>query len=272
MMACPSERAAAAEAEAGISLGAASIAFGSGPGYLAAARQGALPKQDRGPVLPGLGASDYERYLHTGELLALQKAVEVRAHRDELLFQVTHQTAELWLKLADDELREATACLRRDAVTAGTRLLGRSSLCLRLVIDGMAMLERMSPWDYSAIRPNLGHGSGFTSPGFIVVRKATKMLDKEWNRLLERRQVALADVYRDPAHFDLYCAAEAMIEWDERLLTWRDQHVRTVIRLIGRGARGTQGTPVEQLAKLRDQEAFPALWEVRNELSPAHRQ
>src|SRR5437764_379083 len=87
---------------------------------------------------------------------------------------------------------------------------------------------------------SIAFGSGFTSPGFIAVRKATKMLDKEWNRLLERRQVALADVYRDPAHFDLYCAAEAMIDWDERLLTWRDQHVRTVIRLIGRGARGTQ--------------------------------
>ena len=142
MIAFPSERAAAAEAEAGISLGAASIAFGSCPGYLAAARQGAVPEQDRGPVLPGPSASDYERYLHTGELLALQKAVELRAHRDELLFQVTHQTAELWLKLADDELREATACLRRDAVMAGTRLLGRASLCLRLVIDGMAMLER----------------------------------------------------------------------------------------------------------------------------------
>lgn len=234
--------------------------------------QGAVPEQERGPVLPGLGASDYERYLRTDELLALQKPAEIRAHRDELLFQVTHQTAELWLKLANEELREATACLRQDALMAGTRLLGRASLCLQLVIEGMAILERMSPWDYSAIRPTLGHGSGFTSPGFVAVRKTTKALDKEWNRLLEGRQVALADVYRDPAHFDLYCVAEAMIEWDERLLTWRDQHVRTVIRLIGRGARGTQGTPVEQLAKLRDQEAFPALWKVRNELSPAHRQ
>ena len=52
------------------------------------------------PILAGEGASDYERYLRTDELLALQKSPEQQVHRDELLFQSVHQASELWLKLA----------------------------------------------------------------------------------------------------------------------------------------------------------------------------
>ena len=52
------------------------------------------------PILPGPGASDYERYLRTDELLALQKTPEEMVHRDERLFQTVHQSSELWLKLA----------------------------------------------------------------------------------------------------------------------------------------------------------------------------
>ena len=56
------------------------------------------------PVLPGEGGSDYERYLRTDELLALQKGPGEWAHRDELLFQTVHQSSELWLKLATAEV------------------------------------------------------------------------------------------------------------------------------------------------------------------------
>ena len=56
------------------------------------------------PVLPGDGGSDYERYLRTDELLALQKEPGEWAHRDELLFQTVHQSSELWLKLANAEV------------------------------------------------------------------------------------------------------------------------------------------------------------------------
>src|SRR5207237_608539 len=61
------------------------------------------------PILPGPGGSDYERYLRTDELLSLQKTAEEQAHRDELLFQVVHQSSELWLKLAWHEVEQATA-------------------------------------------------------------------------------------------------------------------------------------------------------------------
>ena len=63
------------------------------------------------PILPGSGASDYERYLRTDELLSLQKPPEERAHHDELLFQTTHQSSELWLKFAGEEMETATGHL-----------------------------------------------------------------------------------------------------------------------------------------------------------------
>jgi len=59
------------------------------------------------PILPGEGASDYERYLRTDELLDLQPKPDSWAHRDELLFTTVHQSSELWLKLAS---RRRRAC------------------------------------------------------------------------------------------------------------------------------------------------------------------
>src|SRR5258708_82625 len=69
-------------------------------------------EDDLGPILPGPGASDYQRYLRTDELLSLQKTDEERSHHDELLFQVTHQSSELWLKLGAAEVETATRQMR----------------------------------------------------------------------------------------------------------------------------------------------------------------
>ncbi len=76
--------------------------------------------------------SDYERYLNTEELLALQKTADEWVHRDELLFQTVHQSSELWLKLAWHEVEAATAPastsgdVRRRAAPAAPR---RRSAC-----------------------------------------------------------------------------------------------------------------------------------------------
>jgi tryptophan 2,3-dioxygenase len=54
---------------------------------------------------------------------------------------------------------------------------------------------------------------------------------------------------------------------DEALLDWRARHVRVIERSIGFDVAGTQGTPVEVVANLRDRKTFPLLWKVRGELS-----
>src|SRR5581483_3632318 len=83
------------------------------------------------PILPGDAPSDYERYLRTDELLALQKAPEEMAHPDELLFQTVHQSSELWLKFATSEVARATEDVRSGDVPSALRLLRRAAIAVQ---------------------------------------------------------------------------------------------------------------------------------------------
>jgi tryptophan 2,3-dioxygenase len=221
------------------------------------------------PILPGPGGSDYERYLRTDELLALQKLPEERAHHDELLFQTVHQSSELWLKLAWNEVEAATEHLRRGEIAPALRLLRRTSLCLKLVTEQLDMLELMSPWEYtSAIRPVLGHGSGFDSPGWSNLRRAAPDLGEAFHALRRKEELSLEDLYRRGREFEeLYQLAETLVEVDERATMWRVRHFKVVERIIGGEVVGTQGTPVELLGGLIQRPLFPELWRVRNQLT-----
>lgn len=226
------------------------------------------------PVLPGKGGSDYERYLRTDELLALQKTPEERAHHDELLFQTVHQSSELWLNLAWNEAETATGHLERGEVAPALRLLRRSVLCLQYAHAQLDMLEQMSPWEYTKwIRPVLGHGSGFDSPGFRELRRVLPALGQAFHKLRRDAGLSVLDVYtRGREHEELYQLAELVIELDERLIVWRMRHYKVVARVIGDEMVGTQGTPVELLGGLIKQKLFPELWQARNELTELAKQ
>jgi tryptophan 2,3-dioxygenase len=220
------------------------------------------------PVLPGPGASDYERYLRTDELLSLQRPADECNHRDELLFQTIHQTSELWLKLACFELATAIAHLDADAVWLAVRLLRRSVDALELVNLNTRQLVHIAPWDYHGVRSSLGHGSGFDSPGFRRTHELSPKLGEAFRRLLQRRALDLITLYRHSAdHEDVFQLAERLLDWDERLILWRTHHLKAVERIIGGHVIGTQGTPVEVLSKRIDVRYYPELWAVRNQLT-----
>jgi tryptophan 2,3-dioxygenase len=220
------------------------------------------------PVLPGSAASDYERYLRTDELLALQKTADEWVHRDELLFQSVHQTSEIWLKLAWNEVEEAARLVASDGLPAALRLLRRANDCLQLVTSALEMLEHMSPWEYTEVRKALGHGSGFDSPGFLELRRVAKTAGEEFHAARERAGLSLVEVYtRGREHEDLYALAEQLIELDERIAVWRVRHFKVVQRTIGGDVVGTQGTPVEIMGRLIHHALYPELWDVRNELT-----
>jgi tryptophan 2,3-dioxygenase len=220
------------------------------------------------PVLPGTAASDYERYLRTDELLALQKPASEMVHRDELLFQTIHQTAELWLKLAAAEVETATSHVDRDETWQAVRLLRRANQCLDLVTSGTMMLEHLAPWDYHSVRRALGHGSGFDSPGFRRTHDLSAPLGAAFDRAIARRGIDLGQLYRDShVHEDLFQIAERLIDWDQRLVAWRTIHLKLVERIIGGQVIGTQGTPVEVLGRRLDVRHFQELWAVRNALT-----
>ena len=204
------------------------------------------------PVLAGQGASDYERYLRT----------------DELLFQTVHQSSELWLKLAANETEEAAALVERNEIEAALRLLRRAALALQLITQQLDMLEQMSPWEYQQVRSVLGHGSGFDSPGFRALRAVVPPLGQAFSAALRQSGLTLEDVYvHGREHEALYQLAEALTELDERLMLWRVRHYKVVARIIGDEVVGTQGTPVELLGGLIKQTFFPELWAIRNRLT-----
>ena len=232
------------------------------------------PDDEFAPILPGRGGSDYERYLRTDELLDLQKTPEESAHRDELLFQTVHQSSELWLKLAWSEVEEATRLVGEKDLAAALRLLRRANDCMKTVVSLLDMLEQMSPWEYTRwIRPVLGHGSGFDSPGFRRIRELSPQLGQAFHDLRFERGLSIVELYqRGREHEELYQLAEALIEWDERVSFWRMRHYLVVARVIGDSVVGTQGTPVELLGRLIKHRMYPELWEARNELTEAAKQ
>jgi tryptophan 2,3-dioxygenase len=221
----------------------------------------------RTPVLPGRGASDYERYLRTDELLSLQKPPEERVHHDELLFQTVHQSSELWLKLATSEVDEAAAELEHGEPAPAIRLLRRAVLCIQFITTQIEMLNQMDPWEYQQIRVVLGHGSGFDSPGFRRVPKVTQRVWVAFERLLEQAGLELTELYQRGREFEeLHQLAELLTEWDERIWVWRFRHYAIVARALGEETIGTQGTPVQVLGKLIAQRQIPKLWETRSRL------
>jgi tryptophan 2,3-dioxygenase len=225
------------------------------------------------PILEGPGASDYERYLRTDELLSLQKRPGECVHRDELLFQTVHQASELWLKHAWMEVEEATRLIETRDVAAALRLVQRACSAVKYVEGFLEHLERMSPWEYQEVRRVLGHGSGFDSPGFREIRRVSPPLFEAFDALRRERGLSLLEVYtRGREHEDLYQLAEALTEWDEEVGVWRFRHFKVVARIIGEDVVGTQGTPVELLAGLVKHKMFPELWRVRTDLTELARE
>ena len=220
------------------------------------------------PILAGSAPSDYERYLNTEELLSLQKGPDEWVHRDELLFQVVHQSSELWLQLATSDIDEAARFVTDGDVAEGARLLRRPLRCLRYATDQLDMLEELSPWEYQEIRKVLGHGSGFDSPGWRGMREALPRLGQAFHARRRDAGLTIAELYvRRRDHDALYRLAESLIELDEWCQQWRVRHYRVVARVIGDSVVGTQGTPVEVLGRLVQTVVFPELWDVRNELT-----
>lgn len=219
------------------------------------------------PVLDGAGANDYGRYMRTDELLALQRDPEQVVHRDELLFQTVHQTTELWLKYACFEADEALTLMRAREHAGATRLLRRSANAIGELTAQLEMLLHLTPWSFQTVRTALGNGSGFESPGWQAVRKVGRRLSGAFEEVVASDGIDLVRLYRGDDRAPEYQLAEALIEWDDRVASWRGRHFKIVTRIIGRGAVGTKGAPVETLSRLIDQEFFPVLWQVRTDLT-----
>ena len=92
--------------------------------------------------------------------------------------------------------------------------------------------------------------------------------DAEAAETIDRRLGSLLEVYSDrKGLYDLYILAEALIEYDENFMLWRQHHVLMVERMIGMkaGTGGSEG--VGYLRTTLARKCFPDLWAVRTRIS-----
>ncbi len=222
----------------------------------------------RKPILEGKGATDYERYLRTDDLLSLQTAEENLSHPDELTFQVVHQASELLMKGATWELERARVCLTQGDYANAARLMRRAHSMLEHPLAMLHILETITPYDYHIIRAGLGHGSGLDSPGFLSLLHIAPRIGDAFQEQLTRSGVSLQEVYRrNDEFFGLHDVAERMLDFDERMQAFRFHHLKLAQRIIGGGVIGTSGTPVEILQQRMQHLAFRDIWDVRNQIT-----
>jgi len=222
----------------------------------------------RKPILPGKGASDYERYLRTDELLSLQKTLDELLHKDELTFQVVHQASELLLKGAAWELERAREAVVQGDFANAARLMRRANHMLEFPVSLLHVLETITPYDYHIIRAGLGHGSGLDSPGFLALLHIGPRLGEGFPEALRHAGVTIEQIYRRHGEFfGLHDVAERLLDFDERVHLFRFHHLKLAQRIIGGGVVGTMGTPVEVLHQRMEHLFYKELWDVRNQIT-----
>lgn len=218
----------------------------------------------------GRGELDYEVYVRTRELLALQTPADELVVPEELLFLVMHQTQELWLKCAVFEAANLVEHLDGDRVFNALESLDRIVHIVQVLRDQIRVLQSLSPSSFQIIRRSLGNGSGLESPGYNQLHAAAEAAEAALSRLIERRNATLLDVYQTPEdHADLHRLGERFIDWDSTFQTWLVEHFMLVRRTMGidKSVRALDGFPTVALGGRMTKPLFPELWNVRVEMT-----
>lgn len=212
----------------------------------------------------GKPLTDYEKYIRTEELLALQKPPEACANEEESLFQIMHQAAELWMKQLLHEVRRICKFMDEDNADEASFLFNRSAMIWHLLARQVEITETMAPADYHVIRlTSLGQGSGQQSPGFNRLLEVPPDLWASYSALMKRRGIDPMDVMRKPhEHTQLHRLTQGMMDWDELFVKWRFTHLRLVARVIGLRVKSLTGVPATSLVQGTQEHLFPELWEL----------
>ncbi|MFP5286065.1 MAG: tryptophan 2,3-dioxygenase family protein [Thermoanaerobaculia bacterium] len=182
----------------------------------------------------GRGELDYEVYVRTRELLALQTPADELVVPEELLFIVQHQTQELWLKCAVHECTNLVERLDGDRIFPALESLDRIVHIMQVLRDQIRVLGGLTPSQFQVIRRSLGNGSGLESPGYNHLLAASEAAEAALGRLIARRNTRLLDVYENPEeHADLHRLAERFVDWDGTFQAWLVEHFMLVRRTMG---------------------------------------
>jgi tryptophan 2,3-dioxygenase len=251
------------------------------------------------------GLLTYGGYLKVPELLALQQLLSEPPEHDEHLFIVVHQAYELWFKQLLVELETIRDRMLEGDAEGARHLLERVHAIERVLIEHIEVLETMTPQDFLAFRTNLAPASGFQSAQFREIEFVSGLKDERYlgdlaaspeelerlrrrlteptlwdgfRALLERRglpmpaedpdvrRASLVRMAREPEHASAFAVSEGLLDHDEAVAIWRQNHILMVERQIGakRGTGGSSG--VGYLRSTLGKRFFPELWELRSDL------
>lgn len=224
----------------------------------------------------GKGVLDYEVYLKTDALYALQTRRSELSVVEEHLFQVVHQSQELLLKAVAFEAVSAVAALAATRIHEACGIVDRIVVIQQCLTSEMRILQTVTPDAFLTIRRNLGNGSGLESPGYNRVGIAAEAVESAFDALLVQSGTALLDLYREPAkrtegRDGLQRLAELLLDWDEAFQSWLVAHFHLVRRTLGvhRKVVALDGFPTQALAPRMTKPLFPKLWDARVELTQA---
>lgn len=218
----------------------------------------------------GEGELDYEVYLNTKQLLSLQTDYSQLVIPEELMFQVVHQTQELWLKLLAFEGVRVVESLESDQLWKVTSILERMVRIQSCLTEEMGVLNTLTPKEFQAIRQNIGEGSGQESPGYNQLSNVAKSIEQSLEHLLNLKGLTLLDIYNnEEQYFDIQRICEQMLDFDQMFQQWLINHFMLVRRTIGidRTVRGLDGFPTVALTSRMVKPLFQNLWDTRVQMT-----
>jgi tryptophan 2,3-dioxygenase len=145
-------------------------------------------------------------------------------------------------------------------------LLGNKSAAMLAPYTGM-------PEVHTGLTAALGSPSLYDDVLAVLHRRGLPIplshLDRDWTRPYEPHaevQKAWQIVYTSPGYGDLMELAELLLDTAERAIRWRQRHLTAVRRAMGAkpGTGGSSG--LSWLRRAAEQDLFPELWTVRDEL------
>ena len=234
-----------------------------------------------GPVFAVGGPTAYDDVVRfTTAVQALHPLPEI-PHPDFLVFQTLHLTAELlWYTMHFDIVRAGDDLRRRDYRSAH-RLVRRATQLQRLTVTHLNQVRSGIPQtEFLQIRAGLPDGgSGLDSPGMRNLQKACRHLWRCFSTAMSCDGVAgeAELLAADTPHPDLGAVALEMLDLDDAMLGWQQEHQRMVWARLGghptlrspSATHGQDGGPVSLTGRSVDvldrfvaHMRFPRLWQA----------
>ena len=221
------------------------------------------------------GRETYSGYLSLDTLLAAQKPVSDPLHHDEMLFIIQHQVTELWIKLVLHELEAAIRYVQQDQLEPCFKGLSRIKQIQMQLFNQWAVLETLTPTEYTEFRAVLGTASGFQSPQYRALEFMLGNKSPELVAVFRHDPVThawLTDLLRRPSLYDEFLrylkrrglpVPQERVERDWTQPYERHAGVTAVFKSIYEGT-SEWWDAYEMCEKLVDVEEYFQLWRFRH--------